>query len=316
MNVTLRAIRPGDLEQVHAMHRRAETHDRIPFVTPRAEFESWLDDPHLELETDTRLAESAGELIGWGRVWHRPSGERLERAYLFGAVDPAHRGRGVGSRMLAWQLARAEARLRAASLELPRFVRAWAYEHQESAARLYRRHGFAAVRFNDELLRDLTDLPAAPATAGVTIAAWDPARSEEARRAHNDAFLDHWGTTPMDPAAWVHELAAYGSRLDLSFLATEGDRVIGMSRNGHFPDDETVTGRRDGWIQNVSVLRSHRKRGIASALILASLAAFRDAGFTHSALGVDSENPTGAYGLYTRLGYRPMRRSTTFERGA
>ena len=70
-----------------------------------------------------------------------------------------------------------------------------------------------------------------------------------------------------------------------------------------------MTGRRDGWIMGVGVLRSHRGRGIASALIAASLAAFRVAGFTHSALDVDRDNPTGAYTLYERLGYRTMTRT-------
>jgi ribosomal protein S18 acetylase RimI-like enzyme len=131
----------------------------------------------------------------------------------------------------------------------------------------------------------------------------------------NESFADHWGSTPTDPEAWEHALATAGNRLDLSFLALDGDRVVGVCRNGHFPDDEAVTGRRDGWILQVGVVRSHRKRGIASALIAASHAAFRDAGMTHAALGVDSENPTGAYQLYERLGYRPMRRSITYQMG-
>jgi len=122
-------------------------------------------------------------------------------------------------------------------------------------------------------------------------------------------FADHWGNTPRDKAAWEYVLAAFGTRLDLSYFAVEGDRVIGVCRNGHFPDDEAVNGRRDGWIMQVSVIRSQRKRGIASALIATSLAAFKAAGLTHSVLGVDSENTTGAYQLYERLGYRPIHRS-------
>ena len=90
--------------------------------------------------------------------------------------------------------------------------------------------------------------------------------------------------------------------------------MVGVCRNGHFPGDEAVTGRRDGWIMSVSVIRSHRKRGIASALIVASLEAFKRAGLTHSALGVDSENRTGAYRLYERLGYRAVNRSVVYER--
>ena len=67
---------------------------------------------------------------------------------------------------------------------------------------------------------------------------------------------------------------------------------------------------------NLSVIASHRRRGIAAALIVASLAAFKAADLTHSALGVDSENPTGAYGVYERLGYQPVHRIVVVEWGA
>ena len=112
----------------------------------------------------------------------------------------------------------------------------------------------------------------------------------------------------------THELAWHASRLAWSFLALDGDRVVGVCRNGEFPSDTELTGRKEGWIMNLSTVRSHRKRGIASALIVASLEAFRDAGLTHAALGVDSENPTGAYGLYEALGFRPMHRVAITQR--
>ena len=94
---------------------------------------------------------------------------------------------------------------------------------------------------------------------------------------------------------------------------TAPGQVVGVCRNAHHPGDEAVNGRRDGWIVQVSVSRSHRKRGIASALIVRSLHAFRAAGLTHSALGVDRDNPTGAYSLYERLGYRTLTRSIVHE---
>jgi mycothiol synthase len=309
----LRAIQPTDLDAVHRLNRRAEEWDRLPALMSREEFEQWLSEPHFDLASDSRVAEVEGEIVAWGRIWHQPSGAREERAYLFGAVDPARRGSGIGSALLAWQIERAGQVLRAATGELPRFIRASAYEFQNSARRLYSRHGMIAVRYGDELLRDLESIPEPAPVAGIQIVPWDPRHSEAARLAQNDAFADHWGSTPRGPAAWEHMLASHGTRLDLSFLALDGERVVGVCRNGHFPDDEAVTGRRDGWIIQVSVVRSHRKRGIATALILASLAAFRAAGFTHTALGVDSENPTGAYQLYERIGYRRVHRSVVYQ---
>lgn len=310
------ALRPAvaaDLPAIWRLNRRTEEQDRIPVVTPLEEFEHWLDDPHLDLARDTHVAEIGDRIVGWGRIWHRPSDVREERAYLFGSVDAEFRGRGVGSGLLGRQIARAREILRAGPAHLPKYVRAQAYEFQSSAIRLYQKSGMVPVRYNDELLRPLDPLPAQESPAGIAIVPWDPARNEEARIALNDSFADHWGYTPRDSAAWAHDLASFGTRLDLSHLALDGPMIVGTCRNASFPDDEAVTGRRDGWIFQVGVVRSHRKRGIASALIAASLAAFARAGLTHGALGVDSENPTGAYQLYERLGFRPMRRSVVHQ---
>ncbi len=319
MSFSLRPVTAEDLPALHAVQRRIEEHERIPLATPLAEFEEWLDDPHLDLAADTRLVEVEGRIVAGGRVWHLPSGEREERAYVIGGVDPAYRRRGIGSALLAWQIGRARERLRTMPGGLPLFVRATAYDFEHATLALYARHGLAPVRYTDELLRDLVVLPPRPEPPGIAIFAWDTARSEEARVAQNDAFADHWGSTPRDAAAWDHDLASSATRLDLSFLALDtrdGGRIVGVCRNGLFPDDEAVNGRRDGWILNISVLRSHRQRGIASGLIVASLEAFRTAGMTHSSLGVDSENPTGAYGVYERLGYRPVQRLIVHQRTA
>ncbi len=81
----------------------------------------------------------------------------------------------------------------------------------------------------------------------------------------------------------------------------------------HFPGDEEVTGRLDGWVTTLGTLASHRKRGIASAMVLTACHAFRDAGFNHALLGVDSESPTGAYRLYQQLGFTELNRSVQHQ---
>ena len=310
MSFTLRAVTPADIPAVHALCRSIETADGIPIATPLEEFEEWPGDPHLDLAADTRLVEAGGEVVAWGRIWHRSSGEREERAYVLGGVSPGHRGRGIGRALLGWQVARAAEKLRASTTTLPRHVRAWAYDFQESAHRLYARHALVPVRWGAEMLLDLSAaVPCASEVSGIRIVPWDHAYSESARLANNDAFMDHWGTPPVSAASWEHDLTIHGSRLDLSFLALEGERVVGVCMNAHYPSDEAVTGRRDGWIGRVSVVRSRRGRGIASAQLATSHSAFRAAGLTHSMLGVDRDNPTGAYTLYERLGYRAITRT-------
>jgi len=60
--------------------------------------------------------------------------------------------------------------------------------------------------------------------------------------------------------------------------------------------------------------RPWRKRGIAATLMCESMRAFKAAGLDYAGLGVDTENPTGALGLYERLGFTVIKRSITFAK--
>jgi ribosomal protein S18 acetylase RimI-like enzyme len=50
-------------------------------------------------------------------------------------------------------------------------------------------------------------------------------------------------------------------------------------------------------------------------LLVQSIGMFREMGMDETALGVDTENPSGALGLYEGLGYREVGRHTFFEKG-
>jgi ribosomal protein S18 acetylase RimI-like enzyme len=163
------------------------------------------------------------------------------------------------------------------------------------------------------MVRPLTDLPPFVPVEGVEVVPWDRGRDEELRAVRNTAFADHWGTSPTGPEAWVEWMEEYGARPDLSFMALADDRVVGLSFNEHYPEDEAVTGRIDGWLQSIGTLREWRGRGVASALIVRSLERFLAEGFTHACLAVDSDSPSGAPHLYAGLGFEPKHRWVTYE---
>jgi ribosomal protein S18 acetylase RimI-like enzyme len=303
MTLELVPLSLDDVEVVHAITSASERADRVPYVTTIGELRETFAQPDLDLEQDVRVALLDDRPAGLAMVETSPSGARLEGATLFGWVHPDHRRRGVGSRLLAWQIDRGRERLAGAVAQRPCYLRTFHYRRQQTAIDLCVAHGMVPVRWFDELIR-----PVAPAVDigvpdGVDIIGWDDRRRGELLDVRNAAFADHWGSAPRSAESWDHWLDGEATRLDLSFVALSDGAVAGYTINAFYPDDEALTGRRDGWIHNIGVLRDHRGRGIASALIAASVDAFGSEGLTHARLQVDSANPSGAHELYRRLGF-------------
>jgi len=185
---------------------------------------------------------------------------------------------------------------------------------ERDAPPLLARFDLHPVRWYEDLLRPLAEPLRVPPPDGVEVVAWDPGRQDELLVVRNAAFADHWGSVPVSSAQWRDELEGEETRSDLSLMAVADGAVIGFSRNEFYEQDEQLSGRRDGWIGLLATLREWRGRGVASALVAASLERFRAAGFTHAMIGVDTDNTTGAAGLYRRLGFEPVHRSVAYER--
>ena len=53
---------------------------------------------------------------------------------------------------------------------------------------------------------------------------------------------------------------------------------------------------------------------MATALLCASLHAFKAEGLQHAMLGVDTENPSGALRVYEHVGFKPVKRFIQFQK--
>lgn len=310
----LRPLTFDDLPDVAALHQRSQRADGIPQVLLLEELEEELDDEHVVLLTDTRAALLDGRLVGYAYTYHLPSEVREERCYVFGTVDPEARRQGVGTALMRWGLERGAEQLRSSGRDLPRYLRTDHKDDLVGAQALFAHVGMRPVRYMEELLRPLTDLPPLPTLHGVTIVPWPDDRDEEIRTEKNLAFADHWGSTPTSAHHWHQMLHGFGSRRDLSFIAVDdAGAVVAHCLNKRFEADDELLGRRDAWIDSLGTLAEWRGRGVASALIAHSLHAFLAAGCTHASIGVDSESPTGAARLYRGLGFEPVLRTITHE---
>lgn len=304
-HVTIRPPAPAEAAAIHALMTGIQRADDLPMVALRSEVDDLFSSPDIDTERDLRVCEVDGELVAYAVVDHSPSGERLERAVLFGGVRPDQRGQGIGTELLAWQETRAREQLASTDPALPAYLMTYVYDFEAGTLGCFEQHGFERARFDHELLRPLAGLPTPPEIEGVVLRPWVESDNEPARQVFNASFADHWGSTARSASYWEHMIHSGGNRLDLSFVAVDeaSNDLVAIALNGHFPDDFEITGRLDGWIQTLGTVASHRKRGVASGLIVRSLHAFAAAGFDHAMLGVDTENPSGAYGIYADLGF-------------
>jgi ribosomal protein S18 acetylase RimI-like enzyme len=309
----IRPLTLNDATPVAQLLRRFERFWKVPLVTPDEQMREELAEPFLDLEKDTRGCWMDDALVAYGRIWHRPSGERLERAYLFGVVDPSFRGQGIGRHLFGWEMDRATEILEQCDPALPRFIRADDWDWIEDSHHLYQRFGLKPVRYFEDMIRPLPAEVEVHVPQGVDIIPFERSHDEATRVAWNEAFSDHWGSTPIDADSYRHRIEMEGTKEELSYLAAANGEVIGLVLNGIYPEDFAVTGRREGWIEVLGVKPPWRGRGVAKALLRTSFNAFFAKGLSHAALNVDSANPTGAFGLYAGQGFEPTAGSITYE---
>ncbi len=143
----------------------------------------------------------------------------------------------------------------------------------------------------------------------VEILTWSPQWSHAAWETHCEAFADHWGSLPPTWEDWQHQFSSPAFRPDLSLVAVAGGEVASYLLSTVFPHDWAYRGRKEGWIETLGTRRVWRRRGLASALITEAMLRYRGDALDHAALGVDAANPTGAFGVYERLGFAEVERS-------
>jgi ribosomal protein S18 acetylase RimI-like enzyme len=97
-------------------------------------------------------------------------------------------------------------------------------------------------------------------------------------------------------------------------VAWDGDQVAGSVMTYIWRSENAKLGVRRGWLERIAVRRPWRRRGLARALIASALIGLRDAGMDDAMLGVDTENVTGALGLYESMGFAISDRQTQYRK--
>ena len=316
--------RPLDAQDTGALFTliaAIEAADRPPYRTSAIEVEEMVEGDWKDLAADTIVGvDASGELRAYATVEVRPGDVSTIRAFVVGGVHPQVRGVGIGTALVAWMTARARAKLAARTDRCPGRIAAYLDDSAPQQWHHYEDAGYTAQRFYATLRRDLrADLYPQDLGPGLRIQRWSAEVDDATRLAHNDAFQDHWGSEPATVQSWVQGRATFAPAwsfvvLDDDHRSADGEPfVAGYLLSGRYEQDWPIAGYTSGYIETLGVRRAYRGRKIAVALLAEAMTAYRDDGMEYAELDVDTDNPSGAFGLYTTLGFTKVQGSRMFS---
>ena len=271
---------------------------------------------------DVLLAVGAGvrggspSIIGYSRVGWYTGSEDTRLYYQISFLLPEWRGEGFWQAMVRQN----ERRLREIAAGHPstarRFFQAWATDTQLKWISVLESQGYQAVRVFFNMLHRLEDIPDRPMPVGLEVRPVRPEHFRSIWDVQKEETRDLFETVAED---WTED--KYQAWLDcpshtphLWQVAWDGDQVAGMVLTRINEVENEEHGRKRGYTEHIFVRRPWRKRGLASALIASSLRVLKAHGMNEAELGVDSDNQSGALGLYQTMGYQTYYTDTWFRK--
>ncbi len=298
-----------DIERMLDIQNRCYEADLIDLVLTLDELKEELKHPgNSNPSTDSVIAELDGRQVGHTMLgWQDDyKGRRMYFVYAF--LEPRLHGTGLRDQLL-W---RCEERIREMSREHPAVLEkhfdTYCNIEDNDWKRVLEKAGFVPYLHMYEMLRNnLDDIPELPLPEGVEVR---PVRPEHYRKiwdAMKEAFRDdrsfseyRYGEEAFEKSKKTHYFMP-----DLWQIAWAGDEVVGGVHNYINVEENQALGRNWGHPERIFVARAWRKKGIARALIARSLRVLKTQGVEQASMDVDTENPSGALGIYESLGFRP-----------
>lgn len=264
--------------------------------------------------TDMIMVVRGDELVAYTRSawWQETTGPRV--SIVWAHVHPEVRATGVAAALFDW--AERRGREVAAGAAADKVFDGWAdARNQAEITRIYEERGYEPITYTADMVRpDLEAIPEWSLPDGVELRPVEDGHLRQIWDAAVEAFRDHWGFSEPTEASYQRFLEDPYRDESLWKIAWSGDRVVGQVRSFIKPDQNQALGRARGYTEDISTVKEFRRRGIARALICASLEELRQQGMEEAALGVHTENPNGAFTLYESLGFEVKNLHTVYRK--
>ncbi|MBO1030173.1 GNAT family N-acetyltransferase [Tessaracoccus sp. SD287] len=248
----------------------------------------------------------------WG---HPRMGEGEVRYWVDWAIHPAWRHQGIGVGITTWLRDQGMAwweGLRESGSTDPLWMGAHIDEKLTLRTTQMAAAGFVAERWFSDMKVSFDEVPPHDlplvVPEGIDLVGFDESLSEAVRTAHNRAFATVTGAQRVSRSVWDHILAVNTIKQSWSWVALADGQVAGYAISSGHPSDWADEGYSEGWTEFLGTVPEWRGRGVARALLTASLRSFADAGLTGAGLGVDADRAEAAYHLFSDLGYQSSER--------
>jgi ribosomal protein S18 acetylase RimI-like enzyme len=310
MGITTRVLGVSDADALAVLMRRIEDDHPTGFCLGAVEVRELMG-------TSDNVFEGAfhgGDLVAYTSLLPGVPDDAGLRIILFGDVDPARLGRGIGTLMLGRSLDRARAIRSAVAPEATARVVAITLAGRDDQTDLVVRAGMRPWRHSFLMVARLERRPTVELPPGYSVAAFDPETAEELRQAHNAAFAGYPDRPDASPDFWaMFVVGAAHARHALSLVARDEPGSVAAYVLAH---EYAVTPSggpgREVHLAYVGTLPAHRGRGLATGLLAEVLRRASAAGYASASLHVDGANPTGALRVYERAGFRQRYRQDSY----
>ncbi len=314
---TWRSASRADAGQLHALLLERDRIEGVQLAGTLTDFEKEFEDAWLkDLDQQTLIAvTSDGAAAAMGFIFINPEPFDKRQAYLWLEIHPDHSLPGLRYALAEWAKERASILLRALPGDLPRVIGVSTQDVLKDRLEVYDALGFERVRNFYHMRRDLVqpiDIPVL--YDGLELVTYQSEQSDALRDTFNEAFADHWNFTPVTEEDWqMWFVGGEDFRPDLTYLVMDEGEIAAFSVNGVNPQRNQQRGIQEGWVHQLGTRRPWRKRGLATALLNASMQAFKLEGLDYATLGVDTANPTGALRVYERVAFSPVKTFVVHE---
>ena len=173
--------------------------------------------------------------------------------------------------------------------------------------------GFTINRYFYSMRVELDSSLVLDIPAGLTVRNLDRSNVDDMRifyELHQDAFSTHFGFVPRTFETWLPLITSK------HFTADDGVYVLEEDGNpvGFVNNSDEIAHLGFGFIHQIGVAKQHQRRGFGSLLLGVAFDHSLRRGYTHAELGVDTQNPTGAVSVYSKVGFETIAKWVQYER--